>query len=158
MMHLYRPLGIDDMAWRRNASHIAKQVDLCFRKADNTGFTGAPLGVVERPEACSGGGGLFGSAVSYMKITRALLHDGISPDTGARLVKKETIDMMITPLVTEERYLKQVWEYMKHDMPSSPAGDAEVNSDRKVCMIIKLITKDIEGGRRKGTFYNEGYA
>jgi CubicO group peptidase (beta-lactamase class C family) len=146
------------MVWRRNVEHTIKQVDLCFRKEDNTGFTGAPLGVVERPQACSGGGGLFGSARSYIKLLQTLLNDGVSPETGARIVKKETIDMMATPLVTDQKYLKQVWEYLKYDTPSSPPGNVEVGTDRMVCMIIKRVMKDIEDGRREGTFYGEGYA
>lgn len=146
------------MVWRRETFHEARQVDLCFRNSDDTGFKGIPLGVVKRPQACSGGGGLFGSAQSYMKLLRTLLNDGVSPDTGKRIVQKTTIDMMATPLVTDPKFAKAVWDYLKHDMPSDPAAGREIDTSRQVGMTIKIITKDIEGGRRKGTFYGEGYA
>lgn len=145
------------MVWRREPWHEARQVNLCFRKPDETGFVGQPLGVVVKPEACSGGGGLFGSAVSYTKVLRTLLNDGVCPDSGVRIVGQATVKMMTTPLVTDPKYFEAVWEYMKHDTAVGPPGDA-VDSSRQVCMIVKLVTKDIEGARRKGTFYGEGYA
>lgn len=146
------------MVWRRDDVHLAREVDLCMSNSEGDGYTGLPLGVVHRPLACSGGGGLFGSAPSYIKILRALLNGGVFPDNNFRLVKEETLDMMSTPLVTEEKYLKDVWEYLKHDTAIDPAGDRELDTSRAVCMIIKKVRKDIPGGRRQGTIYGEGYA
>ena len=125
---------------------------------DGKSYTGMPLGVVHKPLACSGGGGLFGTAPSYIKILQMLLNGGVYPGNGKRIVDEKTIAMMSTPLVTDQRYLKDVWEYMKHDTPMQPAGDLELGTSRAVCMIIKKVLEDIPGGRRKGTIYGEGYA
>ena len=146
------------MVWRREEHHLKQEVDLCMTNKEGGGYTGMLLGVVQKPLACSGGGGLFGTAPSYIKLLQMLLNDGVYPGRGKRILKKETIEMMSTPLVTDSKYLKDVWEYMKHDTPMDPAGDRELGTDRAVCMIIKKVLKDISGGRRKGTIYGEGYA
>lgn len=153
-----RPLGINDMVWRRDECDLKQEVDLCMKKPEGEGYVGLPLGVVHKPLACSGGGGLFGTAPSYIKILRALLNNGVSPESGHRLIKQETWDLMCTPLITDKKYLKDVWEYLKHDTAIDPAGDREYDDSRAVCMIIKRTLKDYEGGRRKGTMYGEGYA
>lgn len=93
-----------------------------------------------------------------MKILRTLLNDGTCPDTGVQLCKKQTLQMMTTPLVTDERYLKDVWEYLKNDTPMASPDGKDLDSSRAVGMIVKICQEDIEGGRRKGTFYGEGYA
>ncbi|KAJ4358496.1 GPI transamidase component [Didymosphaeria variabile] len=42
----------------------------------------------------SGGGGLFAKPKEYLKVLTALLNDGVSPTTGNRILKKETVDLM----------------------------------------------------------------
>jgi CubicO group peptidase (beta-lactamase class C family) len=44
----------------------------------------------------SAGGGLFTTAEEYCAILAALLNDGVSPTTGHRILKNETIDEMFT--------------------------------------------------------------
>ncbi|KAF2856693.1 beta-lactamase/transpeptidase-like protein [Plenodomus tracheiphilus IPT5] len=42
----------------------------------------------------SGGAGLFAKPGEYVKILAALLNDGVSPSTGERILKKETVDLL----------------------------------------------------------------
>lgn len=49
----------------------------------------------------SGGAGLFAKPREYIKILAALLNDGVSPHTGAQILKKETVDEMFTNQIPE---------------------------------------------------------
>lgn len=42
----------------------------------------------------SGGAGLFAKPTDYVQVLAALLNDGKSPKTGARILKKSTVDEM----------------------------------------------------------------
>jgi hypothetical protein len=42
----------------------------------------------------SGGAGCFAKPAEYVQILSTLLNDGVSPKTGNRILKKETVDAM----------------------------------------------------------------
>lgn len=149
----FRPLGIDDMVWRREPRHTERLVDLCSWRAGVEGFTGGDNGGVLKPLCCSGGGGLYASATSYMKVLRTLLNDGISPDTGARIIGKDTIDLMLTPQVTQLELRDAVYKYCKDNIPfgAEKVGSCELG------LGVKVMMEDLPGGRRAGSCFGEGY-
>ena len=105
------------MFWRRDPSTASRLVNLCMWKNGEEGFTPGDIGGALRPETCSGGGGLFSSVTSYMKVLRTLLNDGIYHDTGVRLVKKETVDLMFSPLIEDPKQQQGMWSYLKDALP-----------------------------------------
>jgi len=44
----------------------------------------------------AGGAGLFATPTDYSQVIATLLNDGTHPGTGARILKKETVDLMFT--------------------------------------------------------------
>ncbi|EHY56851.1 hypothetical protein HRR83_002072 [Exophiala dermatitidis] len=49
----------------------------------------------------SGGAGCFAKLSDYTQIISVLLNDGVHPGTGARILKKETVDQMFTNQIPE---------------------------------------------------------
>lgn len=116
------------MFWRRDPESDSRLVNLCMWKAGEPGYTPAEIGGVLRPAACSGGGGLFSSVPSYMKILRTLLNDGVYKGTGFRLVSKDTVDlMMFSPLIEDPKQQKGMWEYVKNSLPLPSKHDDGFN-------------------------------
>lgn len=146
------------MFWRRGPEHSDRLVNLCMRKADGSGYEGVDIGGVLRPLACSGGGGCFGSARSYMKLLRTLLNDGVFLDNGARIIKKETWEMMCTPLIEDPKQQEGMWQYLNNALPLPSKHDDGFNLSCNLGFAIKIMLEDLPEGRRAGTVFGEGYA
>lgn len=93
-----------------------------------------------------------------MKVLRTLLNDGLFLDNGTRIVKKETWDMMCTPLIEDPRQQQGLWQYLKNSLPLPSKHDHGFNLSCNLGFAIKVILEDLPGGRRAGTVYGEGYA
>lgn len=96
--HIFDPLGVTDATFA-----VKKRPDLEARLvglhafADGT-FTPIPyLAPLIDPEFESGGGGLFSSAKAYLTVLSAVLAGGVSPTTGKRILRTETVEQMFEP-------------------------------------------------------------
>ncbi|KAJ5351892.1 beta-lactamase family protein [Penicillium brevicompactum] len=62
----------------------------------------------DKQRFCMGGGGCFGKPLEYSRIIATLLNDGLSPHTGARLLRPETVQEMFTDQIpTMPRYCNE---------------------------------------------------
>ncbi|KAI1615903.1 beta-lactamase family protein [Exophiala viscosa] len=101
--HIFQPLNIKNISMFPNNEMKTKLAYMNARTLDGQlhprdHLLHAPLVVETEQEmaACvnSGGAGAFASPREYCQILATLLNDGTSPNTGARILKKETVDMM----------------------------------------------------------------
>lgn len=105
--HIIKPLGLENMNMIPTAEMRAKLAYCHFRQPDGkirhrNHLQRAPL-VVDldnKDEIArifnSGGAGMFAKPEEYAKVLAVLLNDGTCPRTGAKLLKKETVDQMFT--------------------------------------------------------------
>lgn len=106
--HIFAPLGVHDVSFAPDR-HMREHLVAVHQKLP--GATTAPLEIThpmrravfladDPPEAerifHAGGAGLFAKPREYVKILAALLCDGRSPQTGAQILKKETVDLMFS--------------------------------------------------------------
>ncbi|GAA5836633.1 hypothetical protein JCM9279_000450 [Rhodotorula babjevae] len=125
--HIFDPLDIHDLSFFDDDA----QIDLADAPTSSSSTgpavpTDSPAPTVpytfRRPTPYSatlryGGSGLKGSAPSYLRILRALLHggaldDSASTSTSSRILKPETVDLMFTPQLTaaqRETYQRDQW-------------------------------------------------
>ncbi|KAJ5380092.1 beta-lactamase family protein [Penicillium cataractarum] len=66
---------------------------------------------------CMGGAGCFGKPIDYCRIIATILNDGLSPNTGARILKPETVkEMFIDQIPTMPRYCNESTPSGKPDL------------------------------------------
>lgn len=96
--NILAPIGVTDATFQ-----IETRPDLKARLAGlhaptREGFMEIPYPEAPmKPEYESGGGGMFASPRAYLSILSAVLHGGVSPITGKRILKAETIHKMFVP-------------------------------------------------------------
>ena len=163
-----RPLGIRDIVYRRSPEYLAKQVNLVTPvvRDGKTSFAPAPFTNPINPIACQGGGGLHGSAASFIKILQALLNDGLYAPTSARILTKETVDQLFMPQFTDAqsdlRRTAEEWMKFENDpfhRSTSNGGDSETVQSRKRGFGLGsgVNLEDLEGGRKAGTLFGSGF-
>lgn len=111
--NIFAPLGITDISfdWSKfDHINMAYRVEPHPAKATYVG--GDPLHWSR--EYCLGGGGLYGSAPSYLKFLRALLPKA----EGHRLLKEETLEMMYQPQLENDQQRKDVAQACNFDLVS----------------------------------------
>ncbi|KAI5475466.1 hypothetical protein MNV49_001357 [Pseudohyphozyma bogoriensis] len=155
--HIFQPLNITDMTFRRQPAHVAAQVNLtCWHPS-------YPMDRVNSlalsPLTCSGGAGLFGTARSFLKVLRTVLNRGEFADTSVRVLKSETVDLMFTPQIHNAAIKAQLNEYLEadHDPYSrslATGGEGPVlRKERNWGLGGGLNIEGFEGGRGAGTLF-----
>ncbi|KAL1989630.1 hypothetical protein VTN49DRAFT_6827 [Thermomyces lanuginosus] len=98
--HIFEPLGITEMSFLPTESMKKNLAYMNQRAPDGTLHVTDHLlnrSLSVKPEEDlfhSGGGGLFGKPQDYCKIISVLLNDGVSSQTGNRILQKSTVDEM----------------------------------------------------------------
>ncbi|GKZ23484.1 hypothetical protein AbraIFM66951_008518 [Aspergillus brasiliensis] len=88
----------------------------------------------EEDRFCMGGAGCFGKPIEFCRVLAALLNDGTSPHTGAKIVTPETVKEMFTDQIpTMPRYCN---EY-------TPSGKPELANP---CPVIPSAEEDLTEG------------
>lgn len=98
--HIYEPLDLRTSTFTPNAKLLSKLVRLNERNPE-TGELKEREHILFATDlknsfeyVHSGGAGSFSKPRNYVQFLAALLNDGVSPITGARLLQKQTIDSM----------------------------------------------------------------
>lgn len=165
------PLQINDTVYRRDQAYLAKQVNLVRPVVSTSGattFEPAPFTNPTNPESCGGGGGLHGSAGSFIKILQALLNDGQYEPNGNRILQPETVDLLFTHQLTDEHppEIHQAlddWQHLDQDpfhrSLTNGGGDPATvpRRARGWGMGSALNMEDLPRGRRAGTLYGSGF-
>ncbi|BDD62295.1 hypothetical protein MPDQ_006718 [Monascus purpureus] len=108
--NIFEPLGLKNISMFPNASMKANlafmnQRDASGQLSRRDHLLRRPLLVesAEEIRGCfnSGGAGCFAKPQEYCQILAVLLNDGTSPQTGAKLLKKETVDEMFRNQIPE---------------------------------------------------------
>jgi CubicO group peptidase (beta-lactamase class C family) len=98
--HIFQPLNVTSTAFKLTASMRSRLAGAHQRSYETNTLSSRPH--LYRPALednvpnmfDSAGGGLFSTAPDYCEILATLLNDGVSPRTGNRILRKETIDQM----------------------------------------------------------------
>ena len=99
---LFEPLGMDDTGFfvpAQKRSRVATVYSYDKAKAELVAEPADP-GISQMPGLPSGGGGLYSTAGDYFRFAQMVLNGG--EFNGKRLLKKATIDMMRTNVLSEQ--------------------------------------------------------
>jgi len=89
--HLLAPLGMNDTGFRLGDAQRQRLVGMHARNQDGSLKT-IPFEVEQNPEFHMGGGGLYGTAIDYIKFTQMILNHGRG--NGHQVLKAETVATM----------------------------------------------------------------
>ncbi|MCJ1375082.1 hypothetical protein MMC20_006316 [Loxospora ochrophaea] len=101
--HIFQPLGIKNISFLPHEGMKQQLATMHLKMPDgklleNDHILRPPLKVNEKPLPPmfihSGGGGCFARPLEYCEIIATLLNDGLSPTTGNRILKTETVQEM----------------------------------------------------------------
>ena len=112
--HIFEPLGIQRMGFHgENLEEFAQQYIYDGNTQTSVLLPGGNKCVYRLSENYdSGGAGLYGGSDDYILLSDALACGGVGK-TGKRILKRETVDLMRTPQLSEE--LRK--EYINHAGP-----------------------------------------
>jgi CubicO group peptidase (beta-lactamase class C family) len=101
--YIFEPLGMENSSFHPN-QHMRDNITTMLQRAPSGetserdhAYRRALLAMTPEEQKRifnSGGAGCFSKPKEYVKILAALLNDGVSPTTGNRILKKETVDAM----------------------------------------------------------------
>ena len=99
---LFEPLGMLDTAFFVPADKLSRVSTIYAYDKTKNGLAPAPgvVTVSSMPGLASGGGGLYSTAADYFRFAQMLLNGGELD--GKRILKKATVDMMRTNVLTEQ--------------------------------------------------------
>lgn len=147
--HLFRPLGMNDTAFRRDAlPHVQDRlVPTAYRDAETGQLASGDHFLPVEFEVESGGGGLYTTAADYARLLRALLRSSSGGD-GA-LLRKETVDEMFRPQLTDVQrsWLKFLTDLFHDGL--SPDFEPGMPLDHGLSGVINM--EDSAGKRKKGS-------
>jgi methyl acetate hydrolase len=89
--HIFEPLDMGDTAFRLRPDMRARLAKI-HQRGDDDGFAPLDLEIPQEPEFEMGGGGLYGTAVDYLKFVRMILNLGAA--NGHRVLQPETVELM----------------------------------------------------------------
>ncbi|KAF2136495.1 uncharacterized protein K452DRAFT_362486 [Aplosporella prunicola CBS 121167] len=127
--HIFQPLGIENIRFfptdtmRRNLAYLHQATpdgaiherDHLLRRSVSASTAGERAQVM-----CAGGAGCFASAAEYAQVLAAVLNDGVSGKTGARILAAETVARMFGNTLPEWPDFGRVpTETQKPDLSSS---------------------------------------
>lgn len=97
--HIFAPLGITDavLTLKDRPDLFDNLAGLYFRTEEKT-YTEMPYhDLLKEPEEERGGEALWTTPRSYLRLLSSILNGGVSPHTGFRLLKPETLEDMFAP-------------------------------------------------------------
>jgi CubicO group peptidase (beta-lactamase class C family) len=99
---LFAPLGMVDTAFFVPADKLSRAATIYAYDKSKNGLAPAPgeVTVTSMPALASGGGGLYSTAADYFRFAQMLLNGGELD--GRRILKKATVDMMRTNVLSEQ--------------------------------------------------------
>ena len=99
---LFEPLGMLDTAFYVPAEKLSRVASIYAYDKTKAGLAPAPgeVTVTSPPGLPSGGGGLYGTAADYFRFAQMLLNGGELD--GKRVLKKTSVDMMRTNVLSEQ--------------------------------------------------------
>ena len=89
--NLFAPLGMSDTAFRITPAMRARLAKV-HQRGDDGALAPIDLEVPQEPEFEGGGGGLYSTAVDYLKFVRMILNRGKA--NGRHVLKPETVELM----------------------------------------------------------------
>ncbi|KAK7189459.1 beta-lactamase/transpeptidase-like protein [Paraphaeosphaeria sporulosa] len=102
--HIFKPLGISDVTMfptdkmKANLAYMHQRDPATGALTERDHLYRRPFYQTTKEQQQkffhSAGAGLFAKPKEYVKVLTALLNDGVSPTTGNRILKKETVDLM----------------------------------------------------------------
>ncbi len=87
--HIFKPLGVSDIAFRMTDSMRTRLATICQRSPDGQLVEQPDLILPQETEMDMGGHGLYGTVPDYMKFIRMILNDG--EGANGRVLKPETV-------------------------------------------------------------------
>lgn len=99
---LFEPLGMIDTAFYVPAEKLPRTATIYAYDKTRAGLAPAPgeVTVTSLPGLASGGGGLYSTAADYFRFAQMLLNGGELD--GRRILKKASVDMMRTNVLSEQ--------------------------------------------------------
>jgi CubicO group peptidase (beta-lactamase class C family) len=99
---IFEPLGMVDTAFYVPAEKLSRVATIYAYDKAKAGLAPAPgeVTVTSPPGLPSGGGGLYGTAADYFRFAQMLLNGGELD--GDRILKKTSVDMMRTNVLSEQ--------------------------------------------------------
>jgi CubicO group peptidase (beta-lactamase class C family) len=99
---LFAPLDMVDTGFSVPAEKVSRVATIYSWNRDKNALVPEPLdsGISQLPGLPSGGGGLYSTAADYFKFAQMLLNGG--EYGGRRLLKKATVDMMRTNVLSDQ--------------------------------------------------------
>jgi CubicO group peptidase (beta-lactamase class C family) len=99
---LFEPLGMGDTGFLVPAERLSRVATIYSYDKAKAGLVGEPRdpAISQMPGLPSGGGGLYSTAGDYFRFAQMLLNGG--EFNGQRLLKKATVDMMRTNVLSEQ--------------------------------------------------------
>lgn len=111
--HVFAPLGMNDSVFKIGESQRKRLVAVHARGADGS-LAPIPFEVEQNPEMHMGGGGLYSTAIDYIKFTQAMLNNGsgnghriLKPETVALMAQNHMGDLDVTPLPSTAPHLSK---------------------------------------------------
>ncbi|BGP00474.1 hypothetical protein NBRC10513v2_006276 [Rhodotorula toruloides] len=152
---IFKPLGISDVSFNDNPA----QIDMAFANPEKPD---APY-IFRRPTPYSrqfryGGAGLKGSAPSYLKLVRAILRGGALEDESSRILRKETVDLMFKPHLTNEQQRQDLREAEMSGSDPFSRKRGESLEDVSWGLGGMLSGKGLASGRGGGSLHWSGMA
>ena len=99
---LFEPLEMVDTAFTVPAEKLSRVATIYSWSRDKAALVPEPMdpAISKMPGLPSGGGGLYGTAADYFKFAQMLLNGG--EFNGRRILKKDTVDMMRSNVLSEQ--------------------------------------------------------
>lgn len=99
---LFEPLGMVDTGFTVPAEKLSRVATIYSWSRDKNALAPEPIdpNISKLPGLPSGGGGLYGTAADYFKFAQMLLNGG--EFGGKRYLKKDTVDLMRTNVLSDE--------------------------------------------------------
>ncbi|KAJ9269953.1 hypothetical protein DTO212C5_3923 [Paecilomyces variotii] len=133
---ILQPLGIENISFFPNAKMKANLAFMHQRGNDGSlsvtdhvfRYPFLPPRSGEERRFCMGGAGCFGNPVEYCRILALLLNDGTSPNTGAQILRPETVKEMFTDQIPHmprhcNEYIPAAKPLLTTTFPMVPSAD-----------------------------------
>ncbi|MGH6895588.1 MAG: serine hydrolase domain-containing protein [Geminicoccaceae bacterium] len=149
--HIFDPLGMADTGFELRPDMRARLAKI-HQRGDDDGFAPLDLEIPQQPEFEMGGGGLYGTALDYLKFVRMILNRGAAG--GDRVLAPATVDLMAQNQMGECRVCA-----LKTAMPPL-SNDAEFfpGMPKTWGLTFMINTEDAPTGRSAGSLAWGGLA
>jgi CubicO group peptidase (beta-lactamase class C family) len=138
------PLGMDQTAFRMSDAQRAKSLPVHLRGEDGA-WAPSEIDLNQQPEYWAGGHGLHSTPRDFLKIQRAILGDGTSPD-GVKILEPATVDAAFSNQIGDLDFPAEITTADPAATETFAAGPGF-----KWGYGLLLNTQDLPGRRRAGS-------